>query len=114
MAVLGQLAAFRAEPGYAIRDCTRMCLGATLAAAVRSRGLQKYRRTGWVDCGGFEATRAEPAETNKRSRPYPTTRCACEVYGGTGGTGNEPPLAVAALRRNARGPRDAPVNKQDN
>ena len=56
-------AAFRAEPGYTI--CTMMCLGATPAAAVRARGLEKYRRTGWVDYGGVEARRAgEPNYDN--------------------------------------------------
>ena len=66
---LGQLRRFWGGPRrYArsrTRDCTRICLGATLAAAARSLGPQKYRRTGWVDYGGVEARRAgEPNYDN--------------------------------------------------
>ena len=54
--------------GARIRDCTRMCPGATPAAAVRARGLKKYRRTGWVEYGGVGANRAGPAR-RAGSRP---------------------------------------------
>ena len=59
--------------GARIRDCTRMCLGATPAAAVRARDLPKYRRTGWAGCGGVEATRAgsarRPSQLNNFTPP---------------------------------------------
>ena len=51
--------------GARIRDCTMMGRRATLVAAARSLGPQKYRRTGWVDYGGVEARRAgEPNYDN--------------------------------------------------
>ena len=102
-AFLRRPAACRAGPGDAI--WSRMCLGATPAAAVRSQGLQKYMGTGCVDYGFVEANRGVTRGARKRDC---TRMCLGAMLADAVHSQGRVALAGAVLRRDAR------VTKQDN